>query len=227
MSLDAVPSGFSSAAAGALLKTMRATQSANSSFIAEPTTSPFEALSKSTVSGDTIFSIIAAASKNQTATSASTQQGNRQSDQADIDRAEDLEHNDPYFQKNYTIDEAAQNYYAYENQTADALRRTGLTQDGQTNGQIIADLLKMQGQKGADFADAFDNKTLKVIDPTTLGLDATCTRSYLKSGEGIIGESVTMSINDNAWASYQKQNPNTLWVDDQGFKGGGGLMFSW
>ena len=138
-----------------------------------------------------------------------------------------MEHNDPYLQKNYTIDEAAQNYYAVENQTADALRRTGLTQDGQTNGQIIADLLKMQGQKGADFASAFDSKALKVIDPTTLGLDAVVVRSYMRSSEGIYGESLSFSINQTAWASYQEQNPNTIWTDDQGFKGGGGLMFSW
>lgn len=227
MGLDAVPSGFSSAAAVTLLKTMRSTQSANSSFIAEPTTSPFEASSKSTVSGDTIFSIIAAATKNQTATSASTQQENRQSDQADVDRAEDLEHNDPYFQKSYTIDEAAQNFYAMQNQMADSLRRSGLTQDGQTNGQVIATALHLSGQKGADFASAFDNKTLTVIDPTTLGLDAKETRTYMTSSGGIYGETVSMSINQEAMTAYGKQHPNTIWTDGQGFRGGGGLIFSW
>ena len=227
MSLDAIPSGFSSAAAVTLLKTMRSTQSANSSFIAEEDSSPFNTSSKSTVSGDTIFSIIAAAARNQPVAPTSSQSTSTSSDQSDVDREQDLLHNDPYFQESYTITEAAQNFYAGENFVADALRRTGLTQDGQTNGQVIAGLLKLQGQKGVEFATAFDNKTLRVIDPTTLGLDAVCTRSLITSGKGIIGESLTMSINDVAWASYQKQNPNSLWTDDEGFKGGGGLMFSW
>lgn len=227
MSLDAVPSGFSSAAAVTLLKTMRSTQSASNSFIAEEDASPFNTSSKSTVSGNTIFSIIAAAARNQPVASASSNSQVASSDEGDVDREQEILHNDPYFQKSYTIMEAAQNFYACENFLADSLRRTGLTQDGQTNGQVIADLLKMQGQKGVDFANAFDNKTLKVLDPTTLGLDAVCTRSPIKSGKGIIGESLTMSINDAAWTSYQKQNPNTIWTDDEGFKGGGGLMFSW
>lgn len=226
MNLDAVPSGFSSAAAVRLLKTMRATQSANSSFIAEPTTSPFDASSKSTVSGDAIFSIIAATSKNQAATSASTQQGNRPSDQADVDRADDLEHNDPYWQKNYTIDEAAQNFYAMENQTLDSLRRTGLTQAGQTNGQALAARLQLSGQKGTDFAAAFDNKTLTVIDPTTIELDAKETVTYMKSSEGVCGASVSMSINQEALLAYQ-QHHNAIWTDGEGYKGGGGLIFSW
>ena len=228
MSLDAIPSGFSSAAAVTLLKAMRSTQSANAAFVTTQNSPTLDARSKSSLSGNLMFSIIAAAANAKGATSPPTRQDADEAGQGDSDRATELLNDDPYFQKSYTMDEAAQNYYALSNKLADSLRLSGLTTQGQTNGQVMADLENFKGQQAVDFAKAFDDRALKVTDAATIGVDAKMTRTYLKSEDGVYGESIAASVDDTAWMTYLKSNPNTIWTDDHGYKGtGGGLVFSW
>ena len=240
MGLDAVPSGFSSAAAVTLLKTMRSTQSANSSFIAEPTTSPFQASSKSTVSGDTIFSIISAAARTRSATTASSSNhaSASQSDtdgssstpadnaQATVGGAQALV-DDPYFTASYTIEQAAQNWYAEMDRLVASMRNTaGETKQGQTDGQILAERSQFTGDQAATFAAKFDSKSLTFTDSTAVGV-ATNKRTWIQDGSGgTIGYSVAGHVDGAAMTKWREANPNSMLIGDEGYRGGA-LLISW
>ena len=229
MSLDAIPSGFSSAAAMTLLKVMRSTQSANSSFIASQGSSTVDARSKTAMSGDTMFSIIAAAarSKGVEGSTSTVHASTADSGQA-IGGAQALV-DDPDFQKNYSVDQAAQNYYAQLNQVAESLRRTdGMTKPGQTNGQIIADVYKLTGDSATAFATGFDSQSLKIVDASTLNIAAKVDRYWTKGSDGDVnGSGATVSVDRSALDEWQNANPRSAWTDDHGHQGGGGLMLMW
>ena len=225
---DLVPTGFSSVAAMKLQKTIDATMETNSSFLATANSTAFNTTSKKTLSGDTMFSIIAAAASTKAASSPSDKASNgktgSQATPGEIALA-----SDPYYQKNYTIEEAAQNYYAYQNMVANSFRTAGSKTDNLSNGQILADQEGFQGQQATDFANAFDNQTLKVSDAASLNIDAKYTENYIKSADGnISGNSASTSVDNAAWKSHLSKNPNTIWTGDFGYKGSSsGLIFSW
>lgn len=225
---DLVPTGFSSVAAMKLLKTMDATMETNSSFLATANSTAFDTTSQKTLSGDTMFSIIAAAASTKAtpppSDKASSDKTGSQSTTGEVALAKD-----PYHQKSYTIEEAAQNYYAFQNMVANSFRTAGGETDNLSNGQILAEQEGFQGQQAAEFANAFDNQTLKVSDAASLNVDAKYTETFFKSADGnISGNSESTSVNSTAWRSYLDKNPNTIWTGDFGYKGSSsGLIFSW
>ena len=87
----------------------------------------------------------------------------------------------------------------------------------------------MTGEKAASFAQAFDAGTLGYAAMNTVpNVAATCTRTFIKDGTGTTISSTTeMHCDEPAWQAYSTANPNTIWADDCGAKGSGGLLITW